>query len=138
MRYLLLIPSALCLAFITACSSAEETTEPTTVDFEPRDPEAPILGAVSEEGHCDPEVIDIDHERNTPYVTYHGQPGDAITLQFVANDGVTVLEESDFELSSRQTGHHALSGLYNGDISGIHVTANGRVGQAGTCVIPVA
>lgn len=46
---------------LTACSSGDEDTSETTATA----PSAPILGDISDDGACDPEVIDIDHERPT-------------------------------------------------------------------------
>lgn len=134
MKSLSLPTAFLALALLTVgCThpADEEAAVPT------REPDAPLLGEVSTDGHCDPNVVDIDHEKNTPHLEYHGFPGDHLHLAFVGNDGTT-LREHDIDLPEGSTGHQAISSIYNGDIKHIAVDVTAPDRQAEHCIIPVA
>ena len=104
-------------------------------NFESRPPDFPILGNVSDSGQCDPQVVSMDREKNTPHIVYKGQPGDALTIKYMS--GEKVLQEDSFELSNTTTSVQTGASIYNGDLDHIQINAHGRVGTPGECHIVV-
>lgn len=119
-------------------SGANDTsgTSGTDEDVAPRDGDAPVLGASDADGACDPGVIDIDHEKNTPHVTYHGKPGDTVELTYVENDGTTT--DTTFELEVTATTYSTGAEIFNGDLDRIEVSASGTTGTPGNCIIDIS
>lgn len=138
-----LIVSASGLAAACSPSAEDSTAQDTGLEsagslpegFTPRSPEENILGESSDDGLCDPSVIDIDHEKNTAQFTYNGQPGDKISIEIFMDEGPSNVE--DFELGSTNTSWQVPTSIYNGDIDYINVSATGRVGEPGSCKINV-
>lgn len=117
-------------------ASGTSGTSGTDEDAAPRDGDAPVLGASDADGACDPGVIDIDHEKNTPHVTYHGKPGDTVELTYVENDGTTT--DTTFELEVTATTYSTGAEIFNGDLDRIEVSASGTTGTPGNCVIDIS
>ena len=128
------LPLLLASTLITGCSPQPE---PTTLSQVNRDPAESILGNVSADGRCDPAVVDIDHEKPTAYITYRGQPGDHVELELVKVDESLEAEIQSFELSDTQNEMQIPTSIPNESISEINVSADGRVGKPGQCVIEV-
>lgn len=103
--------------------------------FEPRSPDSFILGKPTVTGECLPDIIDIDHSKNTAQFRYSGQPGDAIVLSIVMDDGSIQTEK--FELGSHHTGWQVPTTINNSDIDHVEVEASGRVGKSSSCTISV-
>lgn len=126
----------------SGCSSGPSNNEVTTpssfIDesFVPRSPEDNILGENRPDGTCSPDVIDIDHNKNTADFTYNGQPGDQVTLKIIL-EGKPPQQES-FELGSTTTKWQVPTDIYNGEITKVVVTADGRVGKPSSCVIQIS
>lgn len=63
-------------AFISGCSTQPElvpapgATQSADEDLLVREPDDPILGNVSSDGKCDPQVVDIDHQKPVAFITY--------------------------------------------------------------------
>lgn len=137
------VPVALLAVFIApfaAACAGQDADEPpaqskTIPDRPTRSAGQPILGAVSHDGLCDPSVVDIDHEKNTAYITYWGDPGDKVTLDILLYGGK--VKNESFKLAPNQRGVHIPSGIYNGDIDRIQVHAEGTTGKPGSCMIAV-
>lgn len=104
-------------------------------NFTPRPPDSPILGDVSANGQCDPQIVSMDREKNTPHILYNGQPGDALTIKYMS--GEKVLKEDSFALSSTTTSVQTGASIYNGNLDHIQINAHGRVGKTGECHIIV-
>ncbi|MDN6324105.1 MAG: hypothetical protein L0J70_01685, partial [Corynebacterium sp.] len=119
-----------------ATASGENDTSGTDEDAAPRDGDAPVLGASDADGACDPGVIDIDHEKNTPHVTYHGKPGDTVDITYVENDGTTT--DTTFELEVTATTYSTGAEIFNGDLDRIEVSASGTTSTPGNCVIGIS
>lgn len=126
---------------VTGCSDKDSTSQEadgsnsSLENFEPRPPDSPILGNVSDNGQCDPQVVSMDKEKNTPHIVYKGQPGDALTIKYMS--GEKVLQEDNFELSSTTTSVQTGASIYNGDLDHVQINAHGRVGTPGECRIVV-
>jgi hypothetical protein len=131
-------------AFISGCSTQPElepapgATQSADEDLLIREPNDPILGNVSSDGKCDPQVVDIDHQKPVAFITYQGQPGDRIEVKIGKESGSEEPETISFEMDSHQTEMQLPTSIPNSSISEISVTAEGRVGKPGECVIEVA
>lgn len=133
------------LAFAASCSGgndeggAQVAKEGNGEASYVRLPDENILGEVSPEGMCDPSVVDIDHERPTAHITYHGQPGDMLEIKIShRSESGHIAEDVQYvEMSSTQIEAQVPTVIQNEDIYGIHVVANGGVGKSGECHIPV-
>ncbi|MBA1834466.1 hypothetical protein [Corynebacterium wankanglinii] len=104
-------------------------------NFESRSPDSPILGNVSDTGECDPQILRMDKERNTPHIAYEGQPGDVLTIRYMS--GEKVLQEDSVELSNTTTSVQTGASIYNGDLDHVQIDAHGPVGTPGECRIVV-
>ena len=126
---------------VTGCSDQDSTSQEadgsnsSLENFEPRPPDSSILGNVSDNGQCDPQIVSMDKEKNTPHIVYKGQPGDALTIKYMS--GEKVLQEDNFELSSTTTSVQTGASIYNGDLDHVQINAHGRVGTPGECRIVV-
>lgn len=116
-------------------SDKEDESRSSLENIHSRSPSSPILGKVSADGQCDPQIITMDKEKNTPHILYKGQPGDALTIKYIS--GKEVLKEDSFELSSTTTSMQTGASIYNGDLGRIQINAHGTVGTAGECHIIV-
>jgi hypothetical protein len=137
-RSLSLVP--LTLLALAGCSS------------DPQD--APVLGDVSADGHCDPEVISlVDGPRDPANLPDNGQ--DHLSVHYEGNDGApaadvearAVLKQpASTDDSSTSAGFSTpgdtvtwtLAEDARSDIDHIEVTATTDDGSAGTCTIDVA
>lgn len=119
--------------------ASSSSASPSGSSATPRANSAPILGAVSPHGNCDPEIIDIDHERPTAHITYTGHEGDHIVVQirFTDDSGAAQTKDSEFTLAKGMTGMQLPTDVPNDSISEISVSALSGSGQPGTCKIPV-
>ncbi|MDK8475737.1 MULTISPECIES: hypothetical protein [unclassified Corynebacterium] len=119
----------------SAESEAPNNGDTSLEGFEPRPSDAPILGNVTAEGECDPQVVKMDNEKNTPHIHYEGQPGDELTIKYMNGD--EVVQEDSVELSSTTTSIQTGSSTYNGDLDRAEIVAKGRSGTDGTCHITI-
>ena len=130
------------LVVVSGCSSDSSDSGPSTpslsVDetFSPRSPGDNILGENRPDGTCSPDVIDINHSKYTAHFIYNGQPGVRIKLEIILKDKSP--QEESFELGSTNTQWQVPTDIYNGDIAKVIVTADGRVGKPGSCIVPVS
>ena len=131
----------LLLLLVSGCTTQENISDKANEsgrsleNIHSRSPDSPILGKVSADGQCDPQIITMDKEKNTPHILYKGQPGDALTIKYIS--GKEVLKEDSFELSSTTTSVQTGASIYNGDSERIQIDAHGTVGTAGECHIIV-
>jgi proteasome lid subunit RPN8/RPN11 len=129
-------------AFLLAACSPDERESSESTDDVPgtQSPSASEDNQVSltsgEDGSCDPSVVDIDHESNTPHLTYNGSPGDKVTVRYVLKDGQD--EVADLELDKSATSVSTSPEIYNGDIDRIDIEAMRDTGESGKCYIEVA
>lgn len=129
-----LFPCLLLIAGLmaTGCSAQRtvEVADPTSsMSMEGiRTPDDPILGAVAEDGACDPEVLSVqDHS-----LVYRGQPGDEIEVSITPPEATapgTAPRVESFLMGSTETEHR----LNLGEWSALSVSASGRVGLPGEC-----
>ncbi|KQB83243.1 hypothetical protein [Corynebacterium oculi] len=125
------LPCALIAIGLAAsgCSTQRtvEVTEPSeSMSMEGiRTPDDPILGAVSAEGACDPEVLSVEDN----VLVYRGQPGDEIEVSITGTGDTPRMET--FTMGSTDTEHR----LDLGDWESLGVQASGRVGLPGECVL---
>lgn len=140
---ILFAAAAMTMGLVTCSSNSASTSANSEPDnqsrtIEPRGEHEPILGNVSGDGACDPTVIDINHERPTAHVTYHGKPGDEIEVIFVFHDEDRTAEHQHFTLKENMTEMQIPSNIENAAISRIDVVAQNGNGIAGSCFIKVA
>ncbi|WPF65918.1 MULTISPECIES: hypothetical protein [unclassified Corynebacterium] len=138
-----LLPCVLLAAGLaaTGCSTqrTEEATSPSdSMSMEGiRTPDDPILGAMAEDGTCDPEVLTVENGT----LIYHGQPGDEIEVSITpgAGEASGAAPENTpvdprvetFAMGSTDTEHR----LDLGEWSSLNASASGRVGLPGECTL---
>ncbi len=144
-RSLSLVP-LLALVALGGCSPDDDTAAGTTAGPSggTSTPAAPVLGDVSADGHCDPDVIDIDHGRPTMALIYNvpaGRPdGELTTMVHFTDPGRDAEPGGGFGYGGAGDGSRSslVTGVPNEDIDHIEVTATTDDGSAGTCTIDVA
>ncbi|MDK8450164.1 hypothetical protein [Corynebacterium mastitidis] len=115
-----------CCWVATGCATQRtvEYEQPTLSREGIRTPDDPILGAVTEEGSCDPAVLSADGEE----LVYHGQPGDRIEITIDSPASAEPRTET-IEMGSTDTERR----VDVGEWSALGVKASGRVGLPGEC-----
>ncbi|MDO4915815.1 hypothetical protein [Corynebacterium sp.] len=93
---------------------------------------------VNSDGTCNPDVIDINHEKNTAETHYHGLPGDQVAMKFYDING-NKIKQTDSGFSAGKTGEGPLfvTGVANADISYIGVKIEHKDGESQECKILV-
>lgn len=93
---------------------------------------------VNSDGTCNPEVIDINHEKNTAETHYHGLPGDQVAMKFYDINGNNI-KQTGIDFSAGTTGEGPIfnTGVLNADISYIGVTIKHENGGPQGCKILV-
>lgn len=91
---------------------------------------------VNSDGTCNPEVIDINHEKNTAETHYHGLPGDQVAMKFYDINGNN-MEDVGSGFSAGKTGDGPVfnTGVLNADISYIGVKIEHKNGDSQECKI---
>lgn len=93
---------------------------------------------VNSDGTCNPEVIDINHEKNTAETHYHGLPGDQVAMKFYDTNGNNIKQTgSGFSAGTTGEGPIFNTGVLNADISYIDVTIKHENGGSQGCKILV-
>lgn len=107
-------------------STPSNSTQPSTDHF------------VNSDGTCNPEVIDINHEKNTAETHYHGLPGDQVAMKFYDVNG-NPMEHVGSGFSAGTTGDGPIfnTGVLNADISYIGVKIEHKDGESQECKILV-
>lgn len=130
-------------AVLSACSGAQSPNEsPASPPAEPsphtRAPGDPILGVAGPSGENPPECVDsvVKRKPNVPTaeLTITGQPGDRFTYEIRKKDGTTT-DGSSGEFGPDQQEIVFTTGVPNADIDIVTISAEGRTGTPGTCVI---
>ncbi|KXB50970.1 hypothetical protein L3H50_10075 [Corynebacterium sp. MC-04] len=93
---------------------------------------------VNSDGTCNPDVIDINHEKNTAETHYHGLPDDQVAMKFYDINGNN-MEDVGSGFSAGKTGEGPLfaTGVANADISYIGVKIEHKNGESQECKILV-
>lgn len=93
---------------------------------------------VKNDGTCNPEVIDINHEKNTAETRYHGLPGDQVAMKFYDING-NFIEGVGSVFSAGTTGEGPVfnTGVLNAVISYIDVKIEHNNGESRKCKILV-
>lgn len=129
------------LLLVSGCTAQENISdkanesERSLEKIHSRSPDSPILGKVSADGQCDPQIVSMDKGKNTPHILYKGQPGDVLTIKYISSK--EMLKEDSFELSGTTTSVQTGASIYNGDLERIQINAHGTVGTTGECHIIV-
>lgn len=71
----LAVPLTVAALALTGCSSDDDFSSEPPADTSTAASFAPLVGNVTADGACDPEVIDIDHERPTMSLIYNVPDG---------------------------------------------------------------
>lgn len=93
---------------------------------------------VNSDRTCNPDVIDINHEKNIAETYYHGLPGDQVAMKFYDINGNN-MEDVGSGFSAGKTGDGPLfvTGVANADISYIGVKIEHKNGESQECKILV-
>ncbi|MDN8624118.1 MULTISPECIES: hypothetical protein [Corynebacterium] len=107
-------------------SNTSNSTKPSTDHF------------VNSDGTCNPEVIDINHEKNTAETHYHGLPGDQVAMKFYDINGNNIKQtESGFSTGKTGEGPLFVTGVANADISYIGIKIEHKDEESQECKILV-
>lgn len=115
-----------CCGALTGCATQRtvEYEQPTVSQEGIRTPDDPILGAVTEEGACDPAVLSAEGEE----LVYRGQPGDRIEV-IIDSPASAEPRTETIEMGSTDTERR----VDVGEWGSLSVNASGRVGLPGAC-----
>ena len=93
---------------------------------------------VKSDGTCNPDVIDINHEKNTAETHYHGLPDDQVAMKFYDINGNNI-KQTGSTFSARTTGEGPIfnTGVLNADISYIGIKIEHKNGESQECKILV-
>ena len=141
LRSLYLVP--LTVAALAGCSSDDDSSSEPPSGTSSAALSTPS-GNVSADGSCDPEVIDIDHERPTMSLIYNvpaGYPETELTTTVHFDDPTRDAESGGgLEYGGGGNGSRAslLTNVPNEDIDHVEVTVTTNNGATETCTIDVA
>lgn len=132
------------LLALAGCSPDEDAPSETSTGTSAELTSVPVLGNTAADGSCDPDIIDIDHERPTMALIYNvpaGRPdGELTTMVHFTDPGRDAEPGGGFGYGGAGDGSRSslVTGVPNEDIDHIEVTATTGDGSTGTCTIDVA
>lgn len=124
---------------VSACTTDDspQSSSPPEPAAETRSPGEPVLGVATPDSgklpECAAPVVQRKANVPTAELTVHGVPGDVFTYEVRKNDGSTATGRSEFGPGQRRAAF--TTGVPNGEINNIQISAQGRIGTPGTCVI---
>ncbi|WP_019853019.1 hypothetical protein [Actinopolyspora mortivallis] len=123
---------------VSSCTGSESPDDTAGSSHRTRAPHDPILGVANPRDGNLPECVDtvVHREKNVPTAefTVTGQPGDVFSYEILKKDGSTVTGTSG-TFGSDQRKMIFTTGVPNAEIKTVTISARGRVGTPGKCVI---